>query len=861
MNDQPPNATTSEENEAISKAETALDVSNAAQPDPNPAGPTPVEDGVPGIQPIADYIPKDALTSHPTPPPDEPLVTSEANVDVEMASAGDAPQGVAATEVKVASPKQPETAPNSQPEPESLHSVVPPAPAAEFSLVRPREDEDADEEPAAKRGRFEDEPMPDAPAEAAADVVANGVIENPSAEIPVSKVEPDAAAAEVDGLADIPAADTAPVDDQLTGQNVVQEQQPGAMAPSVAPEADAKPFVAATAETAAKPADAESDAKFSIEASAQPQPAQSMQPQAGSRYSTKPITPAQNRFLMDKMKNLKKTKNSAFFLLPVDPVALNIPTYPDIIKNPMDLGTMEQKLKSGQYGSVQAFADDFDLIINNTRTFNGADHVVTQAGNAMDAYFRKMMESVPKVDQPAPPQPQPKKASPKPPSSARRESRSAAQPAAPALPTAQSGSEPFALQSDGTPQIRRDSTTNRPARAIKPPPARELAYAKPKRKEHQLELRFCEDVLNKIKGPRYASLNSIFLAPVDPVALNIPHYRQVVKHPMDLGTMSQKLKQGQYARAGEFKKDFDLMVSNCLAFNPPGNPVRDLGIQLQREFEALWREKDKWEKKRRAEMARNASSADEESEEEEEEEEEAGDDSTQTIRALQKQLADMQNALAGLGGGTKPAGAKSKKAKGAKSGTKKGSAIAASKSKPAPVKSKPAKKVRQVTYEEKQEISEAVGMMNNEQVEELTRIITTNCTKYANQDEMELEIDELPNHVQAMLLTYVRSIFGNPHKKGSAAARADSPDDLAAADDDDFEPRERRAGKGGKRKKHKPMGKHEQQVAIDNIQKQLAQFQSVGASGNSSPGNVNYALGNRDADTSGDDESEESEEE
>ena len=195
---------------------------------------------------------------------------------------------------------------------------------------------------------------------------------------------------------------------------------------------------AASIETSApevKPA--EDEVKPSVEGAAAPAAEASQAPVAKShQYSKEPMTTGQLRFLIEKMKNLKKTKNSTFFLKPVDPVLLGIPTYPEIIKNPMDLGTMEQKLKSNKYKTVQEFADDFALIINNTMTFNGPHHAVTQAGMSMEAYFRKMMETVPSSDQQA--KAQAKKSSPKPPAPARRESRSAAVTAAPAsaLPSA-----------------------------------------------------------------------------------------------------------------------------------------------------------------------------------------------------------------------------------------------------------------------------------------------------------------------------------------------------------------------------------------------------------------------------------------
>jgi len=53
---------------------------------------------------------------------------------------------------------------------------------------------------------------------------------------------------------------------------------------------------------------------------------------------------------------LKKNTNGEPFLRPVDPIALNIPDYPSIIKEPMDLGTVEKNLLNGFYKTHMEFA-------------------------------------------------------------------------------------------------------------------------------------------------------------------------------------------------------------------------------------------------------------------------------------------------------------------------------------------------------------------------------------------------------------------------------------------------------------------------------------------------------------------------
>lgn len=56
------------------------------------------------------------------------------------------------------------------------------------------------------------------------------------------------------------------------------------------------------------------------------------------------------------------------FLLPVDPD--EVPSYYGIIKVPMDLSTIKQKLIENLYTSKEQFADDFKLMCDNCRLFN-----------------------------------------------------------------------------------------------------------------------------------------------------------------------------------------------------------------------------------------------------------------------------------------------------------------------------------------------------------------------------------------------------------------------------------------------------------------------------------------------------------
>lgn len=59
----------------------------------------------------------------------------------------------------------------------------------------------------------------------------------------------------------------------------------------------------------------------------------------------------------------------------VDPVEEEYaPNYYSVIRKPMDLQRMEDRLDSGYYKSFSRFRADFQLIVDNCRLYNGMDN-------------------------------------------------------------------------------------------------------------------------------------------------------------------------------------------------------------------------------------------------------------------------------------------------------------------------------------------------------------------------------------------------------------------------------------------------------------------------------------------------------
>ena len=543
-----------------------------------------------------------------------------------------------------------------------------------------------------------------------------------------------------------------------------------------------------------------------------------------SSSAAPPMTKPQQKHLQRTIGNVKRIAAAKAFLLPVDPVALSIPNYPTIVKDPMDLKTLEDNLRADKYPTVEACVADFNLIVQNSQTFNGPEHPVTKLAFAMKASFDQRMEGLPsaEVKETAPskkkaPDPMAVRAPP-----ARRESRSSL-PGSARSPISAGSPQTFALGPEGIPLIRRDSTIDgRPKREIHRPAPRDLPYThqKPKKKKFQWELKFCDQLLKEITKPKYQPLSFPFVAPVDPVALNIPTYLNVVKKPMDFGTIRQKLDRGEYENAKEFEVDARQVFKNCYMFNPEGDSINAIGKRFEGVFNEEWSKKRDWlEENTPSSGQRSPVSSDDEESAEEEEEEEEDEEQMAIVTKLQKQIAEMSKQVELITSGatkkkTPPATSKkaTKTAKGPKKDAKKPTAAPPKAEKKAAPKPSKKEKAPYVTYEQKQDISNRINSLSETQMSRALSIIRTNMPnlKGVQEDELELDIDELSNEVLYQLLVFVRK-------------------HAPRADDSPVRPVATGSTAAPARKKNKPMSKHEQEARIAQVQSGLSAFQKGGA--------------------------------
>lgn len=97
------------------------------------------------------------------------------------------------------------------------------------------------------------------------------------------------------------------------------------------------------------------------------------------------------------LNKLRRHQSAGPFLEPVDAEGLGLKDYHTIITEPMDISTVETKLRNGEYTTVNEFAADVRKIWNNAFTYNPKGSVIFHMTAAMSTYFEKLFKEIENV--------------------------------------------------------------------------------------------------------------------------------------------------------------------------------------------------------------------------------------------------------------------------------------------------------------------------------------------------------------------------------------------------------------------------------------------------------------------------------
>ena len=80
----------------------------------------------------------------------------------------------------------------------------------------------------------------------------------------------------------------------------------------------------------------------------------------------------------------------------------------------------------------------------------------------------------------------------------------------------------------------------------------------------------------------------MFRYPVDPIKDFAPNYWDIIKKPMDLNTITNKLNTGLYKNRDQFRKDIKLVVDNAILYNGAGSLIAKSAEQMNKMFDKQW---------------------------------------------------------------------------------------------------------------------------------------------------------------------------------------------------------------------------------------------------------------------------------
>jgi hypothetical protein len=96
------------------------------------------------------------------------------------------------------------------------------------------------------------------------------------------------------------------------------------------------------------------------------------------------------------VKSLMKRSQGVHFTRPVEWKKLGLTDYPKLIKEPMDLGTIAERVGKSYYTRLEYFANDVRLVWKNAFLYNAPDSLYFKAAKTLSDVFEKRVEELEK---------------------------------------------------------------------------------------------------------------------------------------------------------------------------------------------------------------------------------------------------------------------------------------------------------------------------------------------------------------------------------------------------------------------------------------------------------------------------------
>ncbi|XP_052055220.1 bromodomain testis-specific protein isoform X2 [Apodemus sylvaticus] len=330
------------------------------------------------------------------------------------------------------------------------------------------------------------------------------------------------------------------------------------------------------------------------------------------------------------LKALWKHSFSWPFQQPVDAVKLKLPDYYTIIKTPMDLNTIKKRLENKYYEKASECIEDFNTMFSNCYLYNKPGDDIVVMAQALEKLFMQKLSQMPQEEQavggkerkrdiqqkiavPCAKEQIPSKSAE---NIFKRQEIPSGFPDISLSPLNMAQEAPPACDSQTLVQItkgvKRRADTTTPTTSIakasseSPPTLRETKPVNMPVKENTgknvlpdsqqqqrvlktvkvtEQLKHCSEILKEMLAKKHLPYAWPFYNPVDADALGLHNYYDIVKNPMDLGTIKGKMDNQEYKDAYEFAADVRLMFMNCYKYNPPDHEVVAMARMLQDVFE------------------------------------------------------------------------------------------------------------------------------------------------------------------------------------------------------------------------------------------------------------------------------------